>query len=177
MLQRVYHRVYDYICQKIIEKNSKLFPGGIIDINPSLLNDCLSHTCRLEYRINKLDELAIRVKVKERIYNDAIIQCHNMMEEIFPLLGTTMKLITQRIEPDESFEQDLNTQSKPISVINTDDLFRENKKSVSMMTDEEKQKILNKTLVDTFTTFKKKRDDINTWLTQLKSNPSLQIEA
>lgn len=177
MLQCVYHKVYDYICQKIIDKNSRIFPNGIVEINPQLINDCLIHANQLEYRINKLNELAERIRIKERLVNTAISKCNDIIEEVFPMLDLTIKFIEQSINHNQLLENKREILLNNAHNLKSRRFLPENTPTALILKDGEKTNDVNKLLIDTFYNFKKKRDDMATWLTQIKNNPSLQIEA
>jgi len=177
MFECVYHKVYDYICQKLIAKNSKIFPNGIVEINPQLINDCLIRTHRLEHRINRLNDLAIRIRIKERLFDNAISQCQDIMKEVFPLLDMTMTLIKQSIEYNQPLEGESEIILSDAPTKTSKRLLPESKLPKLALKDGAKASDVNKMLIDTFYKFKKKRDDMGTWLTQIKNNPSLHVEA
>ncbi|MBN1352353.1 hypothetical protein JXJ21_23350 [candidate division KSB1 bacterium] len=98
MLQRVYRRFWNYLYHKVMEKNESIIPNGFVEINPRLINDCLVYTCSLEHRVNRLDELAKHLRIKEALYSNTLAQYNQVVGEVFPLLVTSLSLIKKNLE-------------------------------------------------------------------------------
>lgn len=177
MLQQFYNKIWGYIYQKAIDKNTNLMPKGFTEINPQLISDCLLNTNKLEFRINRLDELATRIRFKETLCNNAILQCNHIVKEVMPLLNSALSVIKQNIDNNQSLQNEIEMMIDNESTKKLKPHFTEKRLSKSFLKDGVKIKNMDKVLADTIYRFRKKQEDINSWLTQLNKSSSLQIEA
>lgn len=167
MIYGMLRKFYDYICQKIVDSNKNIILKGFAEINPQYFNDIALQSSLVEQRINLLDSCIARAKIKEQIYNQGMIRCNNLIEEVFPLLNKSIALLK------EGVEQNLRIQKR---VLKRRNLL---KNKIEIINDNQNYAIhdLNLTLRESADKLRQKKNEMDLWLNNIKSNAFLMSES
>jgi len=177
MIRRILRQVFDYVCQKIVDLNHNILAKGFMEINPRYYDDMLVQSHLVEHWINNLNAQMAQAKIKEHIHKEGIARCNYLIQEVLPIISTAMSLLKQSIDYNAHLQQQpvLHENSRRLNPSNS--LVKN--AQVPIVDDDGKIRFqnLNLMLSDTFERLGEKRNEINQWLSEARTNPELIPEA
>lgn len=168
MLLRVFRKIYDHLCQKILDTNPNLIGKGFMEINPKYFDEMLVQANMVDYWIGQLEAHIAQARVKEQMYQEGIARCNYLIQEVLPLIGTAMALLKQSVDYNTRINNELDAGDtmkrveRPIPV--------DCEIEFSHLSPDEKLHFQNITLMlsDTFERLGEKRNKIKQWVSQAR---------